>query len=70
VLTGGDVAVAGLRALEATTVDLAPEGVETGIPLGRVRGGAADGLAVATKAGGFGGDAAIVNCLDAVGSRR
>lgn len=52
-LTGGDTTAAVLRRLGAQYVDLACE-LEPGVPLGRVRGGPHDGLAVATKAGGFG----------------
>ncbi|MFC7018788.1 MULTISPECIES: four-carbon acid sugar kinase family protein [Haloarcula] len=64
--TGGDVAVAGLRALDAAVVELAGEAVETGIPLGWVADGDAAGTRLATKAGGFGERETIVNCLEAL----
>jgi uncharacterized protein YgbK (DUF1537 family) len=52
-LTGGDTAAAVLRHLRAQSVELSCE-LDPGVPLGRLRGGPYDGLAVATKAGGFG----------------
>lgn len=66
-LTGGDVAVAGLRALDATTVSLTGTTVDAGIPLGSVTDGEVPGLPLVTKAGGFGDRTTIVNCLDALG---
>jgi uncharacterized protein YgbK (DUF1537 family) len=65
-LTGGDVAVAVLRALDATTVRLTGEAVGVGVPLGRLADGAVAGRPVVTKAGGFGTEATVVNCLDAL----
>lgn len=62
--TGGDVAVAGLRALDATTVTLTGDAVSAGIPLGRLADGVASGTPLVTKAGGFGSEGTIVNCLD------
>jgi uncharacterized protein YgbK (DUF1537 family) len=67
VLSGGDVAVEELRALDATTVKLTGTGVETGLPVGAVADGPSAGTPVVTKAGGFGSPAAIVNCLEALG---
>jgi len=65
-LTGGDVAVAVLGALDATTVRLTGEAVDAGVPLGRLVDGAAAGRPVVTKAGGFGTEATIINCVDAL----
>jgi uncharacterized protein YgbK (DUF1537 family) len=53
VLTGGDTASAVLGRIGARHVQLLDE-LEPGIPVGRVLGGRHDGLAVVTKAGGFG----------------
>ncbi|MBB6645095.1 four-carbon acid sugar kinase family protein [Halobellus ruber] len=66
-LTGGDVAVAGLRALDATTVSLTGTTVDAGIPVGRVTDGEVPGLPLITKAGGVGDRTSIINCLDALG---
>ena len=66
-VTGGDVAVGVFDALDATSVSLTGEDVEAGIPIGVVDDGLASGLPVVTKAGGFGGEATIVNCLRALG---
>jgi uncharacterized protein YgbK (DUF1537 family) len=65
--TGGEVAVAGLRALGATTVSLTGSTVDVGIPVGRVLDGTVAGIPVITKAGGFGTETTIINCLDALG---
>jgi uncharacterized protein YgbK (DUF1537 family) len=67
VLTGGAVARAVFEALGADAVALTGEAVAAGIPLGRVRGGAADGAAVVTKAGGFGDDRALADALARLG---
>jgi len=64
VLTGGDTAVAVLDALGADAIALSGEAVEAGVPLGAVAGGTADGTALITKAGAFGGQETVVNCLD------
>jgi uncharacterized protein YgbK (DUF1537 family) len=37
--------------------------VDAGMPWGRLIGGPADGLPVVTKAGGFGGDDALVQAV-------
>ncbi|ESP89735.1 ygbK domain-containing protein [Candidatus Halobonum tyrrellensis G22] len=66
VLTGGDVASAAVRALDATAIRLADEPVERGIPRGRLADGPAAGTPIATKAGGFGVEGTIVNCLNAL----
>jgi len=61
--TGGDIAMAGLRALDATTVSLTGVTVDAGIPVGWLIDGVASGTSLITKAGGFGDETAIVNCL-------
>jgi uncharacterized protein YgbK (DUF1537 family) len=53
VLTGGDTARAVLAALGARGIALRAE-LLPGVPLGRIIGGELDGVAVVTKAGGFG----------------
>jgi len=62
--TGGDVAVAGLRSLDATTVTLTADAIEAGIPIGHLADGISPGTPLITKAGGFGSEATIVNCLE------
>jgi D-threonate/D-erythronate kinase len=62
-LAGGDTAEAVARALNADAVRLVGE-IIPGVVWGRVLGGAADGLPVATKAGGFGDASAIVEAVD------
>ena len=52
-MTGGDGARAVMAELEATGIRLHGQ-IAPGVPLGRLVGGWAAGLAVATKAGGFG----------------
>jgi uncharacterized protein YgbK (DUF1537 family) len=63
-VTGGAVAVAVLDSLDAAGVQLSGEEVEAGIPLGRITGGQADGTRIVTKAGAFGDERTIANCLD------
>ena len=62
VLTGGDVAFAVSAALEADALWLRGE-VQPGIPWGHYVGGLAPGLAVVTKAGGFGDDGALLEAV-------
>lgn len=62
-LTGGDIAVAVIRALDATAVTLTGEEVEAGIPIGTFADGSTAGMPLITKAGGFGSEETIVNCL-------
>ncbi|MDS0300344.1 four-carbon acid sugar kinase family protein [Halogeometricum sp. S1BR25-6] len=62
-LTGGDIAVAVIRELGATTIRLTGEEVEAGIPLGTFADGRAAEVPLVTKAGGFGSEETIVNCL-------
>lgn len=63
-LTGGDIAVAVIRALGATAITLTGEEVEAGIPIGTFVDGSTAGMPLITKAGGFGSEETIVNCLD------
>ncbi|WP_433634286.1 four-carbon acid sugar kinase family protein [Halomicrococcus sp. NG-SE-24] len=67
-LTGGDIAVAVIRALGATAVTLTGEEVEAGIPIGVFADGSTAGMPLITKAGGFGSEETIVNCLDTLTS--
>ncbi|MEF8856986.1 MAG: four-carbon acid sugar kinase family protein [Haloplanus sp.] len=63
-LTGGDTAMTVLDALGSRAIDLSGEAVETGIPLGTIKAGAADGTALITRAGAFGDSETIITCLD------
>ena len=63
VLTGGDVAAAVSIALGATAFWLRGE-ILSGIPWGRLDGGSLHGSPVATKAGSFGDDNALLSCID------
>jgi uncharacterized protein YgbK (DUF1537 family) len=62
VLTGGDVAMSVCSALGCTTLWLCGE-VEPGVPWGKLVDGAQPGLPVVTKAGGFGGQQALVKAI-------
>ena len=63
-LTGGETAIAVLRALGATGVRLAGQ-LEPGLALGVLAGGPFDGLAVMTKAGSFGDPDVLVRAWEA-----
>jgi uncharacterized protein YgbK (DUF1537 family) len=63
VLTGGDVAAAVCTALDATALWLEGE-ITPGIPLGVLTGGRLRATPIATKAGSFGGDNAMLSCID------
>lgn len=63
-LTGGDVAGAVLSALDARGVRLTGHAVDDGVPVGEIVAGPESGTTVVTKAGGFGAEETIVNCLD------
>ncbi|MBO0721966.1 MAG: four-carbon acid sugar kinase family protein [Blastocatellia bacterium] len=63
VLSGGDTAEAVARCFEADGIRLLGE-ITPGIPWGRFIGGKAAGIRVATKAGGFGADEALVKAVD------
>ena len=62
-VTGGAIAGRTFDALGATGIRLEGEAVESGVPIGCVLGGAADGARVVTKAGAFGDERTIANCL-------
>ena len=61
-LTGGDTAMAVLQSLGCRTLWLRGE-MEPGIPWGRVLTGTQPGLAVVTKAGGFGSDQSLSSVI-------
>lgn len=65
-LSGGHVARTTLEAFAATRVGLTGREVGDGIPIGWIDDGPAAGMRLATKAGGFGSEGAIVNCLRVV----
>jgi len=67
VLTGGDTAGAVLDGVGAGELALTGESVAAGVPVGTVATGSAAGTRVVTKAGGFGSERVILNCLDALG---
>lgn len=66
--TGGDVAVAGLDALETTTVSLTGATVDAGIPVGQLVDSIVADTPLITKAGAFGTETTISNCLDTLSS--
>jgi uncharacterized protein YgbK (DUF1537 family) len=68
VLTGGDVAAAVCAALDAMALRLRGE-ILPGMPWSIVEGGPAAGVLVATKAGSFGDDAALLTCVERLGER-
>jgi len=68
-ITGGAVAWKTLNTLGVHSVSLTERTVTSGVPVGRLRGGALDGTAAVTKAGGFGGRRLIFNCLDHLSRR-
>jgi uncharacterized protein YgbK (DUF1537 family) len=63
VLTGGDVAMAACTALGAKALWLGGE-IYAGQPWGILAGGAFPGIPVATKAGSFGREDALIVCVD------
>jgi uncharacterized protein YgbK (DUF1537 family) len=63
VLTGGDVAMSVCEALDASALWLGGE-IYAGQPWGLLAGGALPGLPVATKAGSFGGEGALIACVE------
>jgi uncharacterized protein YgbK (DUF1537 family) len=69
VLTGGEIAAAVCAALGASLIRLHGE-VEPGIPWGALLDGARPGLPVVTKAGGFGGDDALVAAIQRLHAAR
>jgi uncharacterized protein YgbK (DUF1537 family) len=69
VVTGGDGARAQVDAHDASANKLRDE-VVTGVTIGTLVGGPADGMAVVTKAGGFGADDTLVHAVESVRYRR
>jgi hypothetical protein len=67
-IVGGDTAQAVFRALHTSGLVLVGE-VAPGVPYGRLLDGPFAGLPTATKAGGFGADTALVDCLRFLQSR-
>lgn len=62
ILTGGDTAIAVCERLGAQAIHILSE-IESGVPLGVLKGGRADGLPVVTKAGGFGSPDVLVKAI-------
>ena len=63
ICSGGDTAALVCSLLETQAIYLEGE-IQTGLPWGRLVGGRAPGLPIATKAGGFGGDDALCAAVD------
>jgi uncharacterized protein YgbK (DUF1537 family) len=63
-VTGGETAIAVLGALGARGLSLAGE-LDPGVAVGTIVGGPFDGLAVVTKAGGFGDEETLVRVWEA-----
>ena len=61
-LTGGDIALAVCRALEARAIQILTE-IEPGVPVGIVQGGCAAGMRIITKAGGFGSPDVLIKAI-------
>jgi len=64
-LTGGDTACMVFAALGVRAIRLSHE-ILPGVPAGRMEGGAANGVAVVTKSGGFGGPDTLVRIVEAL----
>lgn len=62
-LSGGDTAFLVCSALGTEAIEIEGE-IAIGLPWGRLRGGLLDGLAVATKSGGFGASDALIRVAD------
>jgi uncharacterized protein YgbK (DUF1537 family) len=63
VLSGGDTASMVCSALQVRAIEVCGE-VLSGLPWGVIRGGAANGLLLATKSGGFGDEHALARVAD------
>ena len=63
VLTGGDIAAAVCRALHVSELWLRGE-IAPGLPWGVLGGGPLHAIPIATKAGSFGDDDALLACID------
>lgn len=68
ILSGGDTANQVCRILKAAGIRLRQE-ILPGIPWGQLVGGLADGLPIATKAGGFGREESLVLATDFLATR-
>ena len=69
IFSGGDTARWVCEKLEIQSMALERE-LLTGLPWGHLLGGAADGVPVCTKAGGFGTADALVVCTDFLSQHR
>jgi len=67
-LTGGEMAAAFLKSIQATELRLEKE-ILPGIPLSTVTGGKGNGLKIVTKAGGFGSRGSMIHIVDYLISR-
>lgn len=67
--SGGTVAGAVFETLEIDAIELGTESIERTVPLTTATARGGRQIALATKAGGFGSDNAIVNCLAALGAK-
>jgi D-threonate/D-erythronate kinase len=63
VLSGGDTASLVCQAVGVQAIELCGE-IASGIPYGVLQGGDLDGIAVATKSGGFGREEALIEIAD------
>jgi uncharacterized protein YgbK (DUF1537 family) len=63
VLVGGDGAAATLDRVGATAITVQAT-LAPGVPIGTIRGGAAHGMCVVTKSGGFGDSSSLVGIID------
>jgi len=68
VLTGGDISVSIIRALEATGIEVKRQ-LANLVPVGILRGGPFDGLSVITKTGGFGEEQILINAVEYLRNR-
>jgi D-threonate/D-erythronate kinase len=69
VLVGGDGAAATLDRVGATTITV-HAALAPGVPIGTISGGAAQGLHVVTKSGGFGDADSLIEIVDLLQSAR
>ena len=68
VITGGAIAINILKVLGALGIRVIGE-IMPGIPISQIMGGKFDGLKVVTKAGAFGNEEALANCLKQIKRR-
>lgn len=62
ILTGGSIAISALKAMKSLGIKVTKE-IMPGIPVGQIFGGRFNGFRVITKAGAFGDEFALLNCL-------